>query len=282
MSPFTSADGLPLHLAEWPSRGEPRGVVQIAHGMGEHSARYGRVAEHLAGLGYAVYANDHRGHGRSMAGAPGHLGAHGWTRLVADLAALARRLRDRHPGLPLVLFGHSMGSFALQHGLVEYPGLADAVVLSGATALDQLVSAPVDPDSGGLFAAFNAAFAPNRTDFDWLSRDESEVDAYIADPLCGFALDEAGMAELNAAAPRMAEPPAAAPTLPVYVMVGDRDPLNGGLALSDLLVRRYQAAGLTDVTYRTYPGARHELLNETNRDEVTADLTAWLTRVTGR
>ncbi|MET9951887.1 alpha/beta hydrolase [Streptomyces sp. NPDC006339] len=292
MFTFTSQDGVEIHVHVWQPAGPARGVVQIAHGMGEHAGRYAPLAEHLTGRGYAVYAGDHRGHGLSMHAGPGVLGDDGWNLLVADIAALTRIARERHPGLPVILLGHSMGSFAVQQYLLDHAALVDGVALSGTTAVDRLVVALVEAaeqaarqggtgGGGGVFDAFNAAFAPARTDADWLSRDEEQVDRYLADPLCGFAADDRGMADMGAAAGRLAAPEGIPAGLPLYVMVGDRDPLNARLALSDLLVSRYREAGLTDVTYRAYEGARHEVLNETNRDEVVADLTAWIERITG-
>lgn len=289
MFTFTSQDGVALHVHTWLPEGETRGIVQIAHGMGEHAARYAPFAEHLTGLGFAVYAGDHRGHGLSMHAGAGHFGENGWNLLVEDIAALTRIARDRHPGVPVVLLGHSMGSFAAQQYLLDHAALVDGVALSGTTAVDGLLAGLAEAArqaaeagiEGGVFDAFNAAFAPNRTDADWLSRDEKQVDAYLADPLCGFAADDRGMADMGAAAGRLAVPEGIPADLPVYVLVGDHDPLNARLALSDLLVARYREAGLTDLTYRSYEGARHELLNETNRDEVVADLTAWIERVAG-
>ncbi|MEU4063908.1 alpha/beta hydrolase [Streptomyces wedmorensis] len=290
MFTFTSQDGVVIHVHTWLPEGEARGVVQIAHGMGEHAARYAPLAGHLAGLGFAVYAGDHRGHGLSMHAGPGHLGENGWNLLVEDVAALTRIARDRHPGVPVVLVGHSMGSFAAQQYLLDHAALVDGVALSGTTALDGLFAGLADAarraaeagdEGGGVFDAFNAAFAPTRTDADWLSRDEKQVDAYLADPLCGFGADGRGMADMGAAAGRLAAPEGIPAALPVCVLVGDHDPLNARLTLSDLLVSRYRHAGLTDLTYRSYEGARHEVLNETNRDEVVADLTAWIERVAG-
>lgn len=135
---------------------------------------------------------------------------------------------------------------------------------------------------GDLLGLFNAEFQPIRTDADWISRDEARVDAYVADPWCGFAIDDTNMASLAAnAVQRLAHPTNIPTDLPVYIMVGDRDALNAGLKLSDLAVQRYRDAGLTDLTYRIYPDARHEILNELNRDEVEADLVEWIARVTG-
>ncbi|MET9490489.1 alpha/beta hydrolase [Nocardia sp. NPDC006630] len=275
---FTSSDGVDIHVRAWLPDTEPVGIVQIAHGMGEYAARYGHLAERLAALGYAVYAGDHRGHGHSMAGVPGELGVNGWNLLVEDLVTLTGLLRGKHPGVPLVLFGHSLGSFAVQQYILDHSALVDDVVLCGTTAVDELF-VNIAAAEGDLLGLFNAAFQPTRTTADWLSRDESQVDAYIAHPWCGFDIDAANMALLAAVASERLSAPATVPSdLPLYVMVGDRDPLNDGLRLSNLLVERYRRAGLTDLTYRVYAGARHEILNETNRDEVESDLIAWITR----
>ncbi|MFD6454498.1 MULTISPECIES: alpha/beta hydrolase [unclassified Nocardia] len=279
MFTFPSSDGTTIHVRSWlPTETEPRGVVQIAHGMGEHSDRYSHLAERLAGLGFAVYADDHRGHGLSMGAVPGDLGPDGWNLLVADEVALTEILRERHPGLPVTLIGHSLGSFAVQQYLLDHSGLVDEVVLSGTTAVDGLFG-EIAAAGGDLIGFFNAEFQPTRTDADWISRDEAQVDAYNADPWCGFAIDDANMGLLAGnAQTRLSDPSTVRADLPIYVMVGDKDPLNNKLRLSDLLVQRYRDAGLADLTYRVYADARHEVLNETNRDEVEADLLAWLTR----
>ncbi|HEU4840774.1 MAG TPA: alpha/beta fold hydrolase [Ilumatobacteraceae bacterium] len=281
---LTSEDGERVLVYRWAGTGPPRAIVQIAHGMGEHAARYARLAAALVEHGYMVYANDHRGHGRT-AGSPtrhGNLGAAGWDGLVDDLALVAARARAEHPGIPLVLLGHSMGSFAVQQFLLDRSGDIDAAVLSGTTAVD-VVAAGIDTTQPADLTAFNAPFAPARTDYDWLSRDDAEVDAYIADPACGFGVDVAGMAGMFGHVAAMTDPARLAGIrgdLPIYVFSGDADPLAGGGELIELVGQRYRDAGVADVTVRLYPGARHETLNETNRDEVTADLVAWLDRVT--
>ncbi|MFG3619528.1 alpha/beta hydrolase [Nocardia sp. NPDC047654] len=279
MSTFAGSDGTTIHVHEWrPAGSAARGVVQIAHGMGEYAGRYSHLAERLVGLGFAVYANDHRGHGHSMTGAPGDLGDDGWNLLVADMATLTAILRDKHPGLPVILFGHSLGSFAVQQYLLDHAHLVDEVVLCGTTAVDELF-ANIAAARGDLQALFNRDFEPTRTSADWLSRDEAQVDAYLAHPWCGFELDPANMSLLaTVATERLAEPRGIRSDLPLYVMVGDADPLNDKLRLSDLQVQRYRDAGLTDITYRIYPNARHEILNELNRDEVENDLIDWITR----
>lgn len=279
MFTYTSSDGTTIHVRSWlPAGTDITGVVQIAHGMGEYAARYSHLAERLAALGYAVYAADHRGHGHSMAGAPGDLGANGWNLLVEDMAALTTILRATHPGQRLVLFGHSLGSFAVQQYLLDHDALIDAAVLCGTTAVDELFI-EIAAAEGDLLGLFNRGFQPTRTSADWLSRDEAQVDAYLAHPWCGFEIDAANMALLaRSGTERLAEPRGIRTDLPLYVMVGDRDPLNAGARLSDLQVQRYRDAGLTDVTYRVYPNARHEILNEINRDEVENELIAWISR----
>jgi alpha-beta hydrolase superfamily lysophospholipase len=172
-----------------------------------------------------------------------------------------------------------MGSYAVQQMLLRHGDLPAGVVLTGTTALDGLLARlEEEPDRIGFY---NAAFQPVRTRYDWVSRDEAFIDAFVADPLCAFPLDGDGLRDKYAAALHLAEPVSLPSRLALYVMVGECDPLNAGLTLSDLLVRRYRRAGLADVTYRTYPGARHHLLNEIGSDEITADLAAWIGRVTG-
>lgn len=276
-----SAGGVTVRAYRWSPATRPRGVVRLTHGMGEHVLRYQPLADALVARGYVVYGQDHRGHGATIAlngGAPGEIGAEGWTELVNDIGRLGDLARTAHPGLPHVLVGHSMGSFASQQYLLDHSTDVDAVVLSGTAVLDLLEPA-LDLDQPLDLSMFNAPFAPARTDYDWLSRDEAQVDAYVADPLCGFGLDGEAGRQMFVAARRMASPAevgAIRADLPVLVAVGEHDPVGGELALVHGLVDRYTAAGLTDVTLTVYPGARHEILNETNRDEVEIEILEWL------
>jgi len=284
---YTSADGTKIAAYRWDPAGAPRAAVQLTHGMGEHALRYEHVAQALNDAGFVVYAQDHRGHGASVRGqgadpeALGDLGPGSWPALVDDIGLLSAQIRAEHPGLPLILLGHSMGSFAVQQYLFDHSADADGVVLTGTAAIDLLEGA-LDLDQPIDLSEFNAPFAPARTDYDWLSRDEAIVDAYVADPRCGFGIDPAGGKAMFAGARRGADPAQVAairPDLPLYIAVGEADPVNGGLALLTPLADRYRAAGLTDVTVRTYPDARHEILNETNRADITAELIAWIDRV---
>lgn len=273
---FTSpVDQIALATYAWDEVAEPRAVVQIAHGLAEHAARYDRLAAELNAAGFLVRATDHRGHGRSIVEVPGDFGAAGFDGLIADVAAYGAHLRGEHPGLPLLLIAHSMGSFATQAVLLEHSEQYDAVVLSGSTALDVLAAGLAAAEGPVGLEAFNAGFE-HRTGYEWLSRDEAEVDLYVADPLCGFDLPEETVPSLFAPAARLAAPTGVRADLPLLIASGSADPLAGGGDLVQLLGQRYRDAGLTDVTVTVYDGARHEIFNETNRDEITRDVVGWL------
>ena len=279
---FTSAaDGTEITTTTWDDvAGTPAGVVQIAHGLAEHGNRYARFAKALNAAGFVVHAVDHRGHGRTAQGRLGDFGPAGFDGLIADMAQYGAALRARHETLPLFLFGHSMGSFAAQAAIVDHGSTWSGVVLSGSTAMDVLAAgmanAPADAPSG--LAAFNAGFE-HRTGYEWLSRDPAEVDAYVADPWCGWDIPDGVIPALFAPAARLADPAVLATIrrdLPILIASGDADPLAGGGALLQLLGQRYREAGIADVGVTLYPAGRHELLNETNRDQVTGDIVAWL------
>ena len=205
-SAFTSpVDGLELATYEW-DVADPRGVVQVAHGLAEHSARYDRFARALNDAGYTVRASDHRGHGDSITGTPGDFGAPGFEALIADMAAYGASLRGEPP---LFLFAHSMGSFAAQSVIVTHSEQYAGVVLSGSTALDLLAAGMAEAEGPVGLEAFNAGF-DHRTGYEWLSRDETEVDRYVADPLCGFDLPDETVPALFGAAGTLADPTALA------------------------------------------------------------------------
>jgi alpha-beta hydrolase superfamily lysophospholipase len=280
---FTSpVDGSVLRTYAWASDERPRGVVQVAHGLAEHSARYHRLAQALNAAGYLVHATDHRGHGRSVDGVPGDFGPAGFDGLIADVAAYGAALAGAHPDLPLFLVAHSMGSFAAQSVLLGHSGQYAGVVLSGSTALDVLAAGMAEAEGPAGLEAFNAGFE-HRTGYEWLSRDETEVDAYVADPLCGFDLPEETVPALFGEAARLADPEELAgirEDLPLLVVSGTDDPLSGSGRLVELLGQRYRDAGVRDVTVTLYDGARHEIFNETNRDEITRHVVEWLAQHT--
>jgi alpha-beta hydrolase superfamily lysophospholipase len=275
-----SAHDVALTAYRWDPSGTPRGIVQLTHGMGEHLLRYEPLAGALTAAGFVVIGQDHRGHGASAQGAWGVLGEGGWDELVRDIGRVSDAARADFPDLPLVLLGHSMGSFAAQQYVLDHSEELAGLVLTGTAVLDLLepaldLSQPMD------LSAFNAPFE-HRTGYEWLSRDTAQVDRYVADERCGFGLSDVDGRQMFASARQLADPERLAglrKDLPVWIAVGEHDPVNGRLALVNPLVQRLQDAGLSDVTLVVYPGARHEVFNETNRDEVVADLLAWLDRV---
>ncbi len=291
-------DALDLHVYAWTPNAAPRAIVQIAHGMAEHAGRYARFAEALTDAGFAVYAHDHRGHGKSiLAGQPvGHMGADGFRRAAFDVHTLGLSLEKKHPGLKRVLFGHSMGSFYVQRVIYEFPTSMHAAVMSGSNGKPPAIAAlgrgitraerfrvgasGVSPLIQKLsFGDFNNAFKPNRTEFDWLSRDPAEVDKYVADPLCGFAISVQSWIDLLDALGSLTKPNnlrRARRDLPLYVFAGDDDPVSDRGEGVRRLVESYRTAGLSRLELKLYPDARHETLNETNRDEVTQDVITWI------
>lgn len=278
---FQGADGFDVAAWRLMPTAPPKAVVQVAHGMAEHFGRYRRLAETLAASGYAAFGADHRGHGRSAEPyGLGEFGPGGFQTLVDDMAKLSAIARSEASGAPLVLFGHSMGSFAAQLYLLEHGHDLDALILSGTAALEKLLEHLLARGGPVSLDLLNAGFEPARTRFDWLSRDEGEVDAYIADPLCGFDVGEASMASMFALAsgarldPRLRK---VRDDLPILVVSGEVDPVVGpGQAFARTLIASWEAAGLARIEHRVYPGGRHEMLNETNREAVESDIVAWL------
>ncbi len=277
----STIDGLEIACYRWATTGRPRGIVQIAHGMGEHALRYEHFASALSNAGFHVYANDHRGHGRTARKpeALGDFGEGGWNALVADMVTLSGLAGRRDDGLPTVLLGHSMGSFAVQQYILDHGRLIAGVALSGSVAVDKLT---FDPSREVDLSSFNRGIENPRTAFDWLSRDPAVVDAYVADPRCGFGVNARAVQSMAAAAPRLVDPAELRrirPDLPICIFAGDRDPLNHDLQWLKPVAERYRAAGVRNVTEKYYAGGRHEMLNEINRAEVIADFQSWLQHI---
>jgi alpha-beta hydrolase superfamily lysophospholipase len=275
---FDGGDGSKIFTYRWLPSEPVRGVLQVSHGMGEHALRYREPLQPLIDAGIAIYANDHRGHGRTARDKKdlGDFGAAGFGGVVDDMARLSRIARQENPGKKLILLGHSMGSFAAQIYVVDHSALIDGFILSGSAAFDMLQN-----PRGGL-STIGEGMGKTRTPFDWLSRDEKEVDAYIADPLCGFTVNDTSRASMFAAGGAAIDPNALArirKDLPFYIFAGDKDPINADLSRLWPLVERYKKAGITDITTDFYPGGRHEMLNETNRDEVVTNLKNWIERI---
>ncbi len=289
-------DGATLQVHRWLPDGEPRLLVLLVHGMGEHAARYAPLGARLCEAGHALVAPDLRGHGAALAPDQlGKLGPGGWEGLVDDAVRILEEERRAAGDPPCVLMGHSMGSFAAQQIAIERRPALTGLVLSGSTWMSsgarlvalwlaRLESWRLGPDvhspvlQRALFGRSNRAFEPARTAYDWLSRDPEQVDRYASDPACGFVVASGGVAAMLSAIGRFQRPAAlrALPRdLPLYVFSGSRDPVSGTRGF-EALVRAYGRAGLERLSARLYPEGRHEMLNELNRQEVENDLLEWL------
>jgi alpha-beta hydrolase superfamily lysophospholipase len=276
---LTSSDGLCIACARWGSRDRARAIVQIAHGLGEHMGRYVDTVDVLVAAGLTVYANDHRGHGLSVHSQLGEFGRGGFELLVQDMFRLSEIAREENPGLPLLLLGHNMGSFAAQRYLIDHSHEIDGLMLSGSGASEGLARVARPKTAGSNL--LNAAFEPARTPFDWLCRDQSVVDAFMADPLCFEDLQPDSLASFLGSAPRLCNPAALRNIrgdLPIYLFSGSEDPVGQYLRGPRTLIDRYRHAGLRDIEFDFYPGGRHEMLNETNRREVRIRLLGWISR----
>ena len=292
---FTDPDGFQIFVYRWMPEGQKaKAVVQIAHGMAEHALRYERFADFLNQAGYAVYADDHRGHWKTAKdlSKAGLGGDDSWNGMVNDEKQLKEIIQKENPGLPLFFFGHSMGSFIAQQFIQLWGGDLKGVVLSGTTGLpilpkealplmDQAASGEQRdkyPEGPGLFASLNAAFEPVKTPFDWLSRDEAEVEKYVNDPWCGFAFSNGMMRDMAYGLFEMLDPQNQAripKSLPILMIAGEKDPVGANNGVRTL-AQKYQELGIKDVQVILYPGARHEVLNEINRDEVQEDVRKWM------
>ncbi|WP_405218519.1 alpha/beta fold hydrolase [Agrococcus sp. Ld7] len=273
-STFVDLQGVSIHCYTW-KPGKPKAVVFIAHGLGEHALRYEHVAQHLVGEGYAVWAIDQRGHGATgieQHGGDlsrlGRIGAGGMRAVVGDLASALKRIRGEHPGLPIAILGHSWGSVLTQILLNDRASLVDAAVLTG-TAYRM----PGWVNAGDL----NARHAHlGTTGYEWLSRDQAVIDAFVEDPLTfpANSLELFGLREglrLYGMPARHIEP-----DVPVLIAGGSDDSLGGTKSLEKLGAAYRGRAGLSDVTVVVYPGARHEILNEINKGKVLDDIVGWL------
>jgi len=260
-------------------------VVQIAHGMGEHIGRYGETIDALTSAGLIVYGNDHRGHGRTALTTAdlGDFGAGGFDLLVEDVVRLGHIAREEHPNTPFFLLGHGIGSFAAQQYVLDHSRDLDGLILSGSGALDGL--ARLARSGRSAYGLLDDGFDQARTPFDWLSRDDAVVDAFLDDPLCFAELKPAAFASFLAAGRRLADPvnlQRIVFDLPVYLFSGSDDPVGQELIGVQALIERYREAGIHDIAHDFYPGGRHEMLNEINRAEVRARLVRWISAVLDR
>lgn len=271
---YQDAEGVTIHYYVW-AAAKPRAVVQIAHGLGEHAARYEWLAAQLNGAGYTVYADDHRGHGQTGLGQTrgdhsklGKLGPGGMPATVESVHQLTGMIHDENPGLPVILLGHSWGSMLAQILINKYSAEYDAVILSGS-----VLRMFGYTNTGDLNATYKHVGV---TGYEWLSRDPVVVAAAAADPLMFIANGMKLFGLVDSL--RLLGKPAKSieHDLPLLIQVGSEDVV-GGVKSNELLAQAYLTrSGLTDVELIVYTGAQHEIFNETNKEEVVADTIAWL------
>ncbi|KAB1645007.1 alpha/beta hydrolase [Gulosibacter chungangensis] len=266
-------EGVDVHVYEWATGRSPKGVVHVSHGAGDHARRYQRLANALRDAGYAVVAADMLGHGRTGVGSWGlsNLGPGGMPAARRMLRETVRWARGRYPGIPLIEAGHSWGSLLGQQLFWNEPEIFDAIVWTGTTlALPGLVN-PGD---------YNAKWAGDGHGMSWLSRDPAEVQAMIDDPY-GFDIADSSVWTPLGAVQLLTAPPAPrcgrAARVPILVMTGTEDPLGYGVRGPRALAWSLRhITRMRDVTFRIYPESRHEVYNELDRNEVTAELLEWL------
>ncbi len=294
---FKDHDGVEISVYKWAPESKAKAVLQISHGMQEHAGRYAQAAEAFTQEGYIVYANDHRGHGKTAPSIDklGILGPGGWQSVLKDLLQLTSMIKQENPGLPVFLLGHSFGSFMAQAYIEEAGTGLKGAILSGTDGknpligmgafLAKLVVKLKGVETKGNFLAkivdggLNKPFEPGRTPKDWLNRDEAEVDKYIKDPYCGARLSNGFYLDLvlvQKNAWKEENEKKVPLTLPIYLISGTDCSVGHQTKGVQALIERYKKYGIKDVTWKFYPGARHELFHETNKEEVFQDVIAWL------
>ena len=296
---FSDIEGKEIKCYKWTANGNPKGIIQIVHGMTEYALRYEYFAEKLCENGYTVYAHDHRGHGETSKEEEerGYIADNeGFDILVEDVKELTDIIKEENPNIPIILFGHSMGSFVTQRYIELYGNEIHGVILSGTdgkpdkiTKLGILISKVEIMLRGRKaksklmdklsFGNFNSNFKPNRTDYDWLCSVEEEVDKYIESPMCGFICTTSyyydlirGLWKINKKENLKQIPK----NLPIFIFAGDKDPVGKFGKGIIRLYESYKGLGITDLKYKLYKNGRHEMLNEKNKDEVIEDLLEWI------
>jgi len=296
-----TSDNKEVHVYEWILENEEniKAVVQIAHGMAEHAARYENFALFLNKNGYAVFANDHKGHGKT-AGTLENLGyfadKDGFQQVVQDMRTVTDKIVERFPGKPIFLMGHSMGSFLSRYYSIEDSAKLRGLILSGTAGhpgllgkIGKLLTKVIIAFSGKKsqsplmtklsFGAYNSQFKPNRTDYDWLSRDNEQVDKYVNDLFCGTIFTAGFYNDLLGGLLHVNDEKEISKTdknLPIYLISGGKDPVSeNGKGVKELH-EKYKKSGVQDVEMKLYTDARHEILNETNKEEVYNDILNWL------
>lgn len=297
---FKDKDGIEIFVYKWqPDASPAKGIVQIAHGMAEHALRYERMAESLTKAGYICYANDHRGHGKTAGGLEntGYMGQGGWDSTVEDLKELTDYIKEENANnIPFFFLGHSWGSLMGQDYIQQWGDEISGAILSGTNgsqsklllflgsmiAKSQLKKGPKKRNEKldqMTFGAFNKPYEPAETKFQWLSRDQDEVNKYVEDPFCGFVCTTSFFVELLKGLKKIwkKENEQKIPKdLPILILAGEKDPTSNMSKNLEILIKRYEKYGIKNITKKIYKDARHEVFNEINRDEVFQDLIEWL------
>ena len=292
-----------IHYCRWTPEGQPKAVLQIIHGIAEFVERYDEFANYLTEQGFVVVAEDHMGHGQSIngEGIQGYFHG-GWFSAVEDTCQLLRQTREEYPDVPYVLFGHSMGSFMARTILCKYPDIGlDAAIICGtgwqpAFALPALLKVmdrvcaktgetkPNETLHKLIFGGYNKKVEHQRTDFDWLTRDNAIVDAYIAHPLSGFVASCGLLRDMMQGILYVEQPKNLAnmkKDLPVFFIAGSEDPVGPYGKGVRQAAEAFEKAGMEKVSLKLYPLCRHEILNEINRTEVFEDIRKWMCDIIG-
>lgn len=278
---------------------EPRAIVQIIHGIAEYIDRYDEFMSFLADNGIIAVGTDHLGHGKSIESEEqtGFFAYdNGWDYVVRDEEVLRLAMHENYPELPIIVFGHSMGSFMTRTLLIRYPDAFNAAIISGtgnqgaALVNGGLIMGNLVTGLKGAhhyskflnnlaFGSYNKIYDNPKTEYDWLSRDEANVQKYIDDPLCGFIPSCSLFRDMMTGVKFITNKKnltAMNKDIPVYFMSGDMDPVGECGKGVQKAYNNFLEAGMKDVSIKLYPGGRHEMLNEINKDEVYTDILAWL------
>ncbi|OPZ90213.1 MAG: Phospholipase YtpA [Firmicutes bacterium ADurb.Bin419] len=296
---FKSYDGEDIFVYKCsPEDLNSKGVVQIIHGLSEHAGRYLEFAKALTSAGYIVYAHDQRGHGRTSKDQDRlvHIDDGGWKLMMNDCNLLTETIKRDHPYIPVFIFGHSMGSFILRNILQDTAPKVDGVILSGTGLYEKilvnagiLIAKTLVKRKGGkkrsyyinrvTFLAFNSYVPEPKTFFDWLSRDEKVIESVLNDPLYRIHCSNNLFLEMFNGLRAIQNQKCISKIpkdLPILLISGDKDPVGHWGRDIPELSKQYKSFGIKKVQHKLYPGARHELINETNKDEVIHDIINWL------
>ncbi len=296
---YKDQDGIDIFVYKWePDSGESKAIIQISHGLAEHALRYQDVAEFLTQKGFVCYADDHRGHGKSIKdGNAGYLGPNGWDGTVNSIHELTTIIKKENPNKPVFYFGHSWGSLLGQDIIQQFGSDYKGAILSGtAGSMNKMLliiggiiagrAAKKDPIKQNpklndmTFGSYNNRWKkePGATGFEWLSRDKEQVKKYVDDPLCGFASTSSYYAESIKGLKKIwnkKNEQKIPKDLPIYFIAGQFDPVGSETKTITKLMKRYKSYGITDVEYKFYEEGRHEMLNEINKEEVYQDVGNW-------